>query len=107
VLESERLAGLHRRVLRDLVAGFEQAGAIDRAVAAAHDWVRADRLNEDARRALNRLMAGAGDGPDALSRHDRTERRLAKGLGVEPVAGTPLLMESSRRQDREATNRED
>src|SRR5439155_1096141 len=84
----------HAGALHCLIRTYEQLGRLDDAADAARRAVALDPLMEEARCALMRFHAAAGQ-PSAVRREfQELERVLKEELGEEPSTATRRLMES-------------
>jgi DNA-binding SARP family transcriptional activator len=85
-----------REVLARRADRLEAAGDLPAAVALTRELVAADRLAEDAHRALIRRLAAAGDRAAALAAYAHLRELLRRELGIEPSAPTRALAEEIR-----------
>lgn len=99
VAEGNRLAGLHRSALHELIAAWELAGDVDLAIDQARRVIASDPLSEEMHCALMRLYAAKGQ-PSAVRRqYQELEKVLKETLGEEPSPTARALMESLRQTD--------
>jgi DNA-binding SARP family transcriptional activator/predicted ATPase len=75
----------------ELVSLYEQSGALDRAIAAAHRVLALDALLEWAHAALIRLYARTGRRDAAVRQYQECVRVLNAGLGMAPTEETQRL----------------
>lgn len=87
---------LHRMALRahgQLIESQTRRGAIDEAIATAHQSLRIDPLQESVHRTLMRLYMESGDLVNALQQYDVLAKTLKRELQVEPDADTRRLFQ--------------
>jgi DNA-binding SARP family transcriptional activator len=87
---------LHRMALRahaQLIESQTRRGAVDEAVATAHQSLRIDPLQESVHRTLMRLYMESGDLVNALQQYDVLAKTLKRELQVEPDADTRRLFQ--------------
>lgn len=87
---------LHRMALRahgQLVESQTRRGAVDEAIATAHQSLRIDPLQESVHRTLMRLYMESGDLVNALQQYDVLAKTLKRELQVEPDADTRRLFQ--------------
>jgi DNA-binding SARP family transcriptional activator len=87
---------LHRMALRahtQLIDSQSRNGAIDAAIATAHQSLRIDPLQESVHRTLMRLYMESGDLVNALQQYDVLAKTLKRELQVEPDADTRRLFQ--------------
>lgn len=87
---------LHRMALRahaQLIESQTRLGAIDEAIATAHQSLRIDPLQESVHRTLMRLYMESGDLVNALQQYDVLAKTLKRELQVEPDADTRRLFQ--------------
>jgi DNA-binding SARP family transcriptional activator len=87
---------LHRMALRahaHLIDLQVQRGAIDDAIATAHQSLRIDPLQENIHRTVMRLSMESGDLVNALQQYDLLAKILKRELHVEPDADTRRLFQ--------------
>jgi predicted ATPase/DNA-binding SARP family transcriptional activator len=104
--ERERLGELLHQALCQLIAYFEQAGDLDRALGYARSAVSADPLREEASVELIRLLAARGEPAEALREYAKLERMLREELATSPSATTRALVASLREGVSEGTDGE-
>lgn len=75
-------------VMRRVVERLDQAGAIDRAIAAAQRWVELDDTDEAAHRRLMELLARSGRRTAAIAQYESLRNILVESLGARPSAQT-------------------
>ncbi|MCW3052577.1 MAG: putative ATPase, partial [Chthonomonadales bacterium] len=85
--ERERLGLLYEGALQRIVAAFERANDLDRAIEYAHRRITLDRTNEEAHLQLMRLFETAGRPEAALHQFRDLERILREDLGLAPSPG--------------------
>ena len=96
--ERERLRGLLRGALTQLLAGHADAGRLDRALASGRRLLALDPLDEPTHRALMRVHARQGHHAAALRQYQLCVGVLERELGVEPNAETRELYRSLVRE---------
>jgi predicted ATPase/DNA-binding SARP family transcriptional activator len=96
LLARERLRLQMIEMLGRLVAGCERSGSSEAAMQFARRRLVLDPWNEDATRALMRVLARSGQRTAALVEFERCKRVLAEELGIEPSVETRALSESIR-----------
>ena len=96
VLGRERLRLQMIDALGHLAAGGERNGDDEAAMQFARRRLVLDPWNEDAYRALMRVLARRGQRTAALAEFERCKRVLDKELGIEPSAETSRLAEQIR-----------
>lgn len=87
---------LHRMALRahaQLIESQTRGGAVDEAIATAHQSLRIDPLQESVHRTLMRLYMESGDLVNALQQYDVLAKTLKRELQVEPDADTRRLFQ--------------
>ncbi len=87
---------LHRMALRahaQLIESQTRGGAVDEAIATAHQSLRIDPLQESVHRTLMRLYMESGDLVNAIQQYDVLAKTLKRELQVEPDAGTRRLFQ--------------
>ena len=87
---------LHRLALRAhtlLVDSHARSGALDEAIAVAHQSLRIDPLQESMHRTLMRLYMESGDLVNALQQYDLLAKTLKRELQIEPDADTRKLFQ--------------
>ena len=89
--EAHRLEELYFGALRQLVAGWEAEGDVDRALHYARHGVSVDVLREDVGRDLMRLYAATGQSALALRHYYDLERALRQSLNIAPDLQTREL----------------
>lgn len=75
-------------LLRRLAERLEARGTIDRAIAAAQQWIELDDTDEAAHCSLMRLMAASGQRTAAIAQYESLRRILIESLGARPSAQT-------------------
>lgn len=90
-IERERLRGVALDALGRLLAHYEQAGEVDRAIATAVRLLSFDTLNEGAHRSLMRLYDKQGRQALALKQYRLCHGALQRELGVSPEPETEAL----------------
>ncbi|NLS76190.1 MAG: hypothetical protein GXY76_02915 [Chloroflexi bacterium] len=90
-LREQLLRGLAR-----LVALYEGAGEAGLAAERARRWAELSPLDEEAHRAVMRLLARGGQRAAALAQYETCKRTLQAELGVEPAPETTALWEAIR-----------
>ena len=100
--ERERLRGLLRGALAQLLASHTEAGRFDRALESGRRLLAQDPLDEPTHRALMRLHAAEGHHAAALRQYQLCVSVLERELGVEPAAETRELYRSLVRERVEA-----
>ncbi|HUP44346.1 MAG TPA: BTAD domain-containing putative transcriptional regulator [Thermoanaerobaculia bacterium] len=86
----------HRMALRahaQLIEAQTKRGAVDDAIATAHQSLRLDPLQESIHRTLMRLYMDSGDLVNALQQYDSLARSLKRELQIEPDAETRSLFQ--------------
>ncbi|HEX7596742.1 MAG TPA: BTAD domain-containing putative transcriptional regulator, partial [Polyangia bacterium] len=96
VLGRERLRLQMIDALGHIAAGGERSGNDEAAMQYARRRLILDPWNEDAYRALMRVLARRGQRTAALAEFERCKRVLAEGLGIGPSAETARLAEQIR-----------
>jgi DNA-binding SARP family transcriptional activator len=91
LLYRERLGRLNLDALRRLAGCFEAQGEHEEALEYAWRQVELDPWQEEAHRALMRLLALSGQREAALAQYQTCRRLLDEDLGVEPAAETTRL----------------
>ncbi len=89
--ERERLADLHRGVLRALAERLAASGLLEAAASYARRWLAVDPLDEAAYQTLMRLYAAMGRPALAASHFAHCERILRSELGIAPNEATLRL----------------
>ncbi len=89
--EAHRLEELYFGALRQLVAGWEAEGDVDRALHYARRGASVDALREDVGRDLMRLYAATGQSALALRHYYDLERALRQSLNIAPDPQTREL----------------
>ena len=87
---------LHRLALRAhslLVESHARRGALDEAIAVAHQSLRIDPLQESMHRTLMQLYMESGDLVNALQQYDLLAKTLKRELQIEPDADTRKLFQ--------------
>ena len=87
---------LHRLALRShaqLIESHTKRGAVDEAIATAHQSLRIDPLQESVHRTLMRLYMDSGDLVNALQQYDALAKTLKRELQIEPDADTRKLFQ--------------
>jgi predicted ATPase/DNA-binding SARP family transcriptional activator len=83
-------------VLHRLVEHHSHAGAYAAGIAHAERLLAIDPWQEEAHRAMMRLLAASGQRNAALAQYEACRRRLADDLGIEPESATIALYEQLR-----------
>jgi DNA-binding SARP family transcriptional activator len=96
--ERERLRGLLRKALTQLLAVHTEAGHFDRAFASGRRLLALDPLDEPTHRDLMRLHARQGHHAAALRQYQSCVSVLERALGVEPDAETRELYRALLRE---------
>jgi DNA-binding SARP family transcriptional activator len=91
LVERERLAKMHRRVLELLMARDASAGATTAAIQTAERLLSLDPLREDVHRQLMRLYVDSGRRSEALIHYHRVRLLLREELDVSPMSETEDL----------------
>ncbi|HUP48122.1 MAG TPA: response regulator [Thermoanaerobaculia bacterium] len=91
--ERDRLHRLALRVHTQLIESRAGHGALDEAIATAHQSLRIDPLQESVHRTLMRLYMESGDLVNALQQYDVLSRTLKRELQIEPDADTRQLFQ--------------
>ncbi|NLS76817.1 MAG: AAA family ATPase, partial [Chloroflexi bacterium] len=97
ILARERLRERLLRALGRAAALHEQAGDLELATERARRWAELAPLDEEAQRALMRLLARNGQRAAALAQYEACRQALRDELGVEPEEATAALAERIRR----------
>ena len=91
--ERDRLHRLALRAHAQLLEAQEKRGAIDEAIATAHQSLRIDPLQETIHRTVMRLYMESGDLVNALQQYDLLAKVLKRELQIEPDAETRRLFQ--------------
>lgn len=87
---------LHRMALRahaQLVEALVKRGAVDEAIAIAHQSLRIDPLQESMHRTVMKLYMDTGDLVNALQQYDMLAKTLKRELQIEPDAESRKLFQ--------------
>lgn len=91
--ERDRLHRMSLRAHSQLIESQARNGAIDEAIATAHQSLRIDPLQESVHRTVMRLYMESGDLVNALQQYDVLAKTLKRELQVEPDADTRRLFQ--------------
>ena len=91
VLQRERYRRQAVEALHALVAGHEQRGALDLALPRARRWAELEPLDEEAHRAIMRLLALTGQRAAALAQYEHCCQLLQQDLELLPEPATQRL----------------
>jgi DNA-binding SARP family transcriptional activator len=94
--ERDRQDDRIRDVLARLADRAEAGGDLRAAIELTREQIGADRLAEDAHRALIRRLAAAGDRAAALAAYASLRELLRRELGIEPSVQTQELVQEIR-----------
>jgi predicted ATPase/DNA-binding SARP family transcriptional activator len=92
--ERERLRERYIRTLERLMAAHEAQRNLASAIRYARELIRSDPLNEEAHRALMRLLAQTGDRAGELRAYQAGASALLQALGIGPSQATEELHQS-------------
>ena len=91
--ERDRLHRLALRAHAQLVEALVKRGAIDEAIATAHQSLRIDPLQEAMHRTVMKLYMDTGDLVNALQQYDALSRTLKRELQIDPDAESRKLFQ--------------